>query len=1825
MADLEDDFVPPPEAPVFEPTEEEFADPLGYINKIRPVAEKAGICKIIPPPDWQPPFAVNVETFKFTPRIQRLNELEAKTRIKFNFLDQIAKFWELQGYKLKIPTVERKTLDLYNLSRVVHEEGGFDVVTKERKWSKVAQKLGYPPAKGAGSLLRAHYERILYPYDIFQSGAPLEAPLATLEPNPDGEGKERDYVPHEITSRQAIKPSAATVGYGRRAKRQQPAEDMNIDISSNPELKKLQLYGPGPKFQGLGLVANQKRHEKEVSSFGPGELDIKEEKPKIKQERDTDPDYVEPKKTKSPKKEEALGTKMKMRDRTGALSCQFIDMYVCHTCGRGDAEDSLLLCDGCDDSYHTFCLIPPLSAVPRGDWRCPRCVAEECSKPQDPFGFEQATKEYTLQSFGEMADLFKANYFNMPVHMVPCETVEKEFWRLVSCLEEDVSVEYGADIHSMEFGSGFPMKKTPDLTVYVNSGWNLNNLPILEKSVLCHISADISGMKIPWCYVGMCFSAFCWHNEDHWSYSINYLHWGEPKTWYGVPGPKAEEFETVMKTAAPELFETQPDLLHQLVTIMNPTGLMKAGVPIVRTNQCAGEFVITFPRSYHAGFNQGYNFAEAVNFCPSDWLPIGRECIAHYRYLHRFCVFSHEELVCKMAADPDSLDLSMAAAVHKEMLAMVEEEKMLRKKLLERGTTEAEREAFELLPDDERQCDHCKTTCFLSAVTCPCSPNKLVCIHHVEKLCRCHPSKHCLRYRYTLDELPAMLHRLKVRAESFDNWANRVRHALEAPLNSKLDVMDFKHMIQEAEERKFPDNELLQNLVSAVGEAEKCASVAVQLVSKKARTSRNRTSGEVTKHVARLTLEELQCFMQQVIDLPCEIKEGELIKDLLNRVESFQMDAKDALEDATPDSEKLKRLLDVGVNLDVELPEMPKLKQELQQARWLDEVRSTLAVPNQVTLEALRKLIDSGVSLAPHPAVERAMAELQELLTVSEKWEEKAKICLQARPRYVIATLEAIIHEAKSIPAYLPNTLALKEALKKAKEWTAKVEGIQNAEHYPYLDILENLVMRGRPIPVRLEQLPQVESQVAAARSWRERTARTFLKKNSQFTLVEVLSPRTDIGVYAAGKNRRKKSRESVEREGSKEKEGSNGIDIKPEESRDPAAIVAAFKEAERKEIDAMRMLRDKNLCKQQLEEEGVEPGKYCICRKPVYPHMLQCELCKDWFHSSCVTLPKSSSSKNKNGQAGSTPIQAARDLKFLCPLCLRSRRPRLETILSLLVSLQKLPVRLPEGEALQCLTERAMSWQDRARQALATDELASALAKLSVLSQRMVEQAAREKTEKIINAELKKAASNPELQEHLQSVTHNAFSGGDSPVHPSSILHGMPPVPTNPEALQGTSSSSTSSSSSGSIKEDTHTPVFSNSADVTSKEPTNVVVGGGDASSTQPPVAFSSEHAYSSASKTQQSTTPRKQPRKTPHVTKSLDPPVLELSEMAKAQLEDLMMEGDLLEVSLDETQHIWRILQACQPQHDEKFLEQFPSTEPSDENECKLPKVKTGDKEKKRKRKKENQSSDNNDPTDLSISKNGSEKKKKKKLSSNKDGDKEDKAKKDESLGSKEVTKEKKKKKKKVSDKEGKEKAKQDKEKVGKSNEDEDEDEDDEDEKCSAKVCKQPTGDDINWVQCDACEQWFHLACIGLSEEIAENEDYICSPCTRRRNRQAAREKARALAKEKSEKEKQEQTSSEVEMKEAEKENQKESENVPEKQDQEEIISVTSTPSEHNSPEPMTVDDNVASSVTTVAVVEKSLKETLLEPMEVDTNEKPAEKVQATESSKVNGEVQS
>jgi histone demethylase JARID1 len=190
-------------------------------------------------------------------------------------------------------------------------------------------------------------------------------------------------------------------------------------------------------------------------------------------------------------------------------------------------------------------------------------------------------------------------------------------------------------------------------------------------------------MTVPWLYVGMVFSTFCWHAEDHYTYSANYQHFGATKTWYGVPAEDTDKFEQAMREAVPELFESQPDLLFQLVTLLTPEQLLKAGVRVYAIDQRAGEFVITFPEAYHAGFNHGFNLNEAVNFAPSDWEPFGEHGVQRLQDYRRQPCFSHDELLLAAASRKDTT-IKTAKWLGPAMERMLERESRIRAEFLEK-------------------------------------------------------------------------------------------------------------------------------------------------------------------------------------------------------------------------------------------------------------------------------------------------------------------------------------------------------------------------------------------------------------------------------------------------------------------------------------------------------------------------------------------------------------------------------------------------------------------------------------------------------------------------------------------------------------------------------------------------------------------------------------------------------------------------------------------------------------------------------------------------------------------------------------------------------------------------------------------------------------------------------------------------------------------------------------------------------------------------------------------------------------------------------------
>merc|ERR1711970_1626979 len=185
------------------------------------------------------------------------------------------------------------------------------------------------------------------------------------------------------------------------------------------------------------------------------------------------------------------------------------------------------------------------------------------------------------------------------------------------------------------FGSGFD--HDPECK------WNMNTLHQKPQSLLKEIQCEIQGVTKPWVYLGSLFTSFCWHTEDHYLYSLNYMHNGHGKTWYGVPSSNKEKFDLAMKSFMPQRFRKNPELLYQLITLLNPFYCQDEGVRVYHTVQKAEEFVVTFPNAYHGGFSHGLNCAEAVNFALPEWLPWGAKAMQDY----------HEKMTRKGGKRPD--------------------------------------------------------------------------------------------------------------------------------------------------------------------------------------------------------------------------------------------------------------------------------------------------------------------------------------------------------------------------------------------------------------------------------------------------------------------------------------------------------------------------------------------------------------------------------------------------------------------------------------------------------------------------------------------------------------------------------------------------------------------------------------------------------------------------------------------------------------------------------------------------------------------------------------------------------------------------------------------------------------------------------------------------------------------------------------------------------------------------------------------------------------------------------------------------------------------
>ncbi|KAG8702071.1 hypothetical protein FRC09_004969 [Ceratobasidium sp. 395] len=700
----------------------------------------------------------------------------------------------------------------------------------------------------------------------------------------------------------------------------------------------------------------------------------------------------------------------------------------------------MLLCDGCDED-------PPLNAIPKGSWFC-----HECMFGNNDYGFDEGD-EHSLTSFQARDLAFRKQWFE--AHPPPPSTwadptlttlgkiqiteddVEREFWRLVQSSHETVEVEYGADVHSTTHGSAMPSVESHPRDPYSRDPWNVNNLPILQDSMLRYIKSDISGMTVPWTYVGMLFSTFCWHNEDHYTYSLNYMHWGETKTWYGIPGEDAQKFEDAIKSEAPDLFEAQPDLLFQLVTLMNPDRLRKAGVRVVACNQRPGEFVVTLPKAYHAGFNHGLNFNEAVNFAPPEWLPLGLECARRYRDHRKLPVFSHDELLVTISQHAASV--KNAGWLHKDLKEMVDRELEQRDQVRALVGRMDERLDDNDSPEDMYQCAICKGFCYLSQVTCQCTHSR-VCLEHVRQLCNCHVSTRVLHKRFEDQNLHDMLSDVEKKAVAPDAWRKKFGLAVDGAKLPSLGVLQQLATEGEALDVSMVE---LKSLQRCVKRAATWSEQATELLNYVPPRKRQRVGDSSTESgpEPKYGVDDITNLLSEIRKLGVDAPETARLESLDEQVRDFQSKTRGLLkklgnsEDTAPLA-KFEELVTIGKGLRLKLDELVELERLVARLQFFRELQTVN--DNGLTLDQVEELILRGYG-AGVSSDHRVMVELTRKATFGGEWKARA-VSILAQRRPTMQDLNQLVVPVQWIPT-LPDILdKLDRARVKGRDYEKKVE-----------------------------------------------------------------------------------------------------------------------------------------------------------------------------------------------------------------------------------------------------------------------------------------------------------------------------------------------------------------------------------------------------------------------------------------------------------------------------------------------------------------------------------------------------------------------------------------------------------------------------------------------------------------------------------------------------------------------------------------------------------------------------------------------------------------
>ncbi|AAS53247.1 AFL127Cp [Eremothecium gossypii ATCC 10895] len=233
--------------PVFRVAKQQLPDPHVFYEAVRSIGEKYGAVKlhiheehddamrlgshVLSQSSVLNDFTLNTEYFWFKARRQYMNSPSNENSKRLEFHRRLYRFYRegakaaegsTKGKRLigKIPSIDKRTLDLYRLWNCVQLRGGFKTVCQKKLWAQLGRELGYSGRimSSLSTSLRSAYSKVFSDFDAWELEQRKNTDESSSQPSDFSHIKQETRVDSDIGGKRPLDREGHTEDSQKRKK-----------------------------------------------------------------------------------------------------------------------------------------------------------------------------------------------------------------------------------------------------------------------------------------------------------------------------------------------------------------------------------------------------------------------------------------------------------------------------------------------------------------------------------------------------------------------------------------------------------------------------------------------------------------------------------------------------------------------------------------------------------------------------------------------------------------------------------------------------------------------------------------------------------------------------------------------------------------------------------------------------------------------------------------------------------------------------------------------------------------------------------------------------------------------------------------------------------------------------------------------------------------------------------------------------------------------------------------------------------------------------------------------------------------------------------------------------------------------------------------------------------------------------------------------------------------------------------------------------------------------------------------------------------------------